>query len=171
MWHSSNGIPRKAFAYLKVYTVRALFSFLDMLYWPPSRTFIGMSATGFICNKVIAWLILGLRPTNERRCYFITTSLIGREPRISPVIVWFTIQFRKVIVDALLNLSAAYNSPWPQLKLTSVVKRKLCLYSLNGRTSYRKISWSPEATRFGFRLSQSLWGLTSISAAALPWCL
>ena len=24
-----------------------------------------------------AWLILGLRPANERRCYFVTTSLVG----------------------------------------------------------------------------------------------
>ena len=44
------------------------------------------------------------------------------------------------------------------------------LYSLSGRTSYRKISWSLEA-RFDFRLFQSLWNLTGISAAALPKCL
>ena len=33
----------------------------------------------------IAQLILGLRPANERRRYFVTTSLIGwRKPKISP---------------------------------------------------------------------------------------
>ena len=37
------------------------------------------------------------------------------------------------------------------------------LYSLNGRTSYRKISWSPEATKFRFRLFQSHWNLTGTS--------
>ena len=42
------------------------------------------------------------------------------------------------------------------------------LYSLSGRTSYRKISWSVEAARFMFRLLQSLLNLTGISAAALP---
>ena len=45
------------------------------------------------------------------------------------------------------------------------------LYSLSGRTSYRKISWCLEAARFGFRLFQSFWNLTGTSAAALPICL
>ena len=45
------------------------------------------------------------------------------------------------------------------------------LYSLSGRTSYRKISWSLEAARFIFRIFQSLWKLTGTSAAALPRCL
>ena len=45
------------------------------------------------------------------------------------------------------------------------------LYSLSGRTSYHKISWSLEATRFGCRLFQSLWNLTGTSAAVLPRCL
>ena len=36
------------------------------------------------------------------------------------------------------------------------------LYSLSGETSYRKISWSLEATRFGFKLFQSLWNLTGM---------
>ena len=45
------------------------------------------------------------------------------------------------------------------------------LYSLSGKTSYRKISWSLEAARFGFKLFQSLWNLASTSAAALPRCL
>ena len=40
-----------------------------------------------------------------------------------------------------------------------------------GRTSYRKISWSFEATRYEFRLFPSLWNLTSSSAATLPKCL
>ena len=47
----------------------------------------------------------------------------------------------------------------------------LGLYSLSGKTSYRKISWSLEAARFGFRLFQSLWNLAGTSAAALPRCL
>ena len=45
------------------------------------------------------------------------------------------------------------------------------LYSLSGKTSYRKISWSLEAARFGFKLFQSLWNLTGTSAALLPRCL
>ena len=47
----------------------------------------------------------------------------------------------------------------------------LGLYSLSGKTSYRKISWSLEAARFGFKLFQSLWNLAGTSAALLPRCL
>ena len=45
------------------------------------------------------------------------------------------------------------------------------VYSLSGKTSYRKISWSLEAARFGFKLFQSLWNLAGTSAALLPRCL
>ena len=45
------------------------------------------------------------------------------------------------------------------------------LYSLSGKTSYRKISWSFEAARFGLKLFQSLWNLAGTSAALLPRCL
>ena len=47
----------------------------------------------------------------------------------------------------------------------------LGLYSLSGKTSYRKISWSLEAARFGFKLFQWLWNLAGTSAALLPRCL
>ena len=42
------------------------------------------------------------------------------------------------------------------------------LYSLSGKTSYRNISWSLEAARFGLRFFPSLWNLTGTWAAALP---
>ena len=45
------------------------------------------------------------------------------------------------------------------------------LYSLSRKTSYRKISWSFEAARFGFRRFQLLWNLTGTSSATLPRCL
>ena len=44
----------------------------------------------------------------------------------------------------------------------------LSRWSLSGRTSYRKTSWSIEATRFRFSLFQPLWKLIGISPAALP---
>ena len=46
----------------------------------------------------------------------------------------------------------------------------LGLYSLSEQTSYRKISWSLEAMRFGFRLFRLLWNLTGNSAVVLPRC-
>ena len=47
----------------------------------------------------------------------------------------------------------------------------LGLYSLSGKTSYRKISWSLEAARFGSKLLRSLWNLAGTPAALLPRCL
>ena len=42
------------------------------------------------------------------------------------------------------------------------------LYSLSGKTSYRKISWSLEAARWGFKLFQLLWNLAGSAAAEVP---
>ena len=47
----------------------------------------------------------------------------------------------------------------------------LGLYSLSGKTSYRKISWSLKAAIFRFKLFQSLWNLAGTLAALLPRCL
>ena len=44
------------------------------------------------------------------------------------------------------------------------------LYSLSGKTSYRKISCSLEDARFGFKLFQSLWNLAGTSAVLPPRC-
>ena len=68
------------------------------------------------------------------------------------------------------------NNFWRNVRYIETVSTSLCgslqgLYSLSGKTSYRKISWSLEAARFVFRLFQSRWNLTSISAAMLPRCL
>ena len=49
--------------------------------------------------------------------------------------------------------------------------RALGLYSLSGKTSYRKISWSLGAARLGVIIIVSPWNLTGISAALLPRCL
>ena len=45
------------------------------------------------------------------------------------------------------------------------------LHSLSGTTSYRQISCILEATRFGFRLFQSLCNLSGTLAVELPRCL
>ena len=42
------------------------------------------------------------------------------------------------------------------------------LYSLSGKTSNRMISWSLEATKFGFGLFKSLWNLAGTCAAEMP---
>ena len=61
----------------------------------------------------------------------------------------------------------------PQLMNSS--RNNLGLYSLSGKTSYCKISWSLEVTRFIFRLFQSLWAMHVLRmlmySAALPRCL
>ena len=43
--------------------------------------------------------------------------------------------------------------------------------SISDKTSYRKISWSIEATRSAVYIIVSLWNLTCTSAAVLPRCL
>ena len=58
-----------------------------------------------------------------------------------------------------------------QVEISWYMYQLLGLYSLSGKTSYRKISWSLEAVRFGFKLFQSLWNLEGTSAALLPRCL
>ena len=47
----------------------------------------------------------------------------------------------------------------------------LHFYSLSGRTSHHRISWSLEAARSNVIMITSLWNLTVISAALLPRCL
>ena len=63
--------------------------------------------------------------------------------------------------------------PWQHQNINQTLNSQntLGLYSLSGKTSYRKISWSLEAARFGFKHFQSLWNLTGTSAAVLPRCL
>ena len=46
-----------------------------------------------------------------------------------------------------------------------------CPYTLSGRTSYRKISWSLEVAILHFIMFLSLWNLPGFSAAMLPRCL
>ena len=41
---------------------------------------------------------------------------------------------------------------WEKFLVYTCLTQALGLYSLSGRTSYRKISWSIEVARFGFRL-------------------
>ena len=67
-----------------------------------------------------------------------------------------------------VKLGYRYNREVPNNNTTRLFQGP---YSLGGSASYCKISWSLEVTRFGFRLYQSLWNLTAISAAILPRCL
>ena len=96
-------------------------------------------------------------------------------PRVSGTI------FCSRLNDSMPHKPKALN-PWSN-KITSVGEPipmwwanshhfwQLGLCSLSGKTSYRKIAWSIEAARFGFRHIQSLWNLTGTSAAVLPRCL
>ena len=47
----------------------------------------------------------------------------------------------------------------------------LGLYSLNGKTSCRQISWNTQAARLYVTIVGKLWRLTTISGALLPRCL
>ena len=52
--------------------------------------------------------------------------------------------------------------------LTLEINSPLGLYSLSGKTSYRKISWNLEAERLGAMIIAPLWHFTGILAALLP---
>ena len=68
----------------------------------------------------------------------------------------------------LLNtIFAAYLAGFTTVHLSDTCQG---LYSLSDKTSYCKISWSLEVSRFVFILFQSLWNLTGPSAAALSSC-
>ena len=73
-------------------------------------------------------------------------------------------RIRKYVHILLINASPSTEA-WLNRRLSQG------LYLLNGRTSYRKSPCSFEAARFGFKRFQSLWNLTSTSAAMLPKCL
>ena len=73
---------------------------------------------------------------------------------------------KSVLLFSILMITTG--TPRPQRTNNKTIQR---LYSLSGKTSYRKISWSLEAARFGSKLFQSLWNLAGTSAALLPRCL
>ena len=80
-------------------------------------------------------LILCLGPANERRCYFVTTSLID----------WVQ----------------AWNQPWYSMKHS----KDRGLYSLSSSATYRQISRRFKAARLDVIMIVSLRNLTGISAA------
>ena len=67
---------------------------------------------------------------------------------------WYHIHGSKLITLYLMKLI--------MMHMQHQLKFRLCqgLYSLRGRTTYRRISWSLEAARFWFKLCQSLWNFT-----------
>ena len=83
---------------------------------------------------------------------------------------------KKDITDRLIACNVVFGSKMPCIdglahNYSNSIAKILGLYSLSGKTSYRKISWSLEAAGFGFKLFQSLWNLAGTSAALLPRCL
>ena len=77
-----------------------------------------------------------------------------------------------ITVSGLRQSARPHIEKWSNSPVPAACKQPTQgLYSLSGKTSYRKISWSLEAARFGFKLFQSLWNLAGTSAALLPRCL
>ena len=74
--------------------------------------------------------------------------------------------YKKIGIKVLFGVLYCSN-----VLLLTMLDFSLGLYSLSGKTSYRKISWSLEAARWGFKLFQSLWNLAGTSATLLPRCL
>ena len=119
-------------------------------------------------NKIVPTvpgIILGMRPANERQCYIVTSALIG----------WVQTHFGYAPSqwETTLHWNAGSHwlgayTKWSLLYSNCNGKRWVQgLYSLSGQMSYRKISWSLDVTRFGFKHFSSLWNLTGTSAVAL----
>ena len=83
------------------------------------------------------------------------------------------LDYRRIYVSLGFNEFKLHTTRdrWASLQYLMTVCNMQGLYSLSGKTSYCKISWSLETARFGFGLYQSLWNFTGTSAALLPRCL
>ena len=69
-------------------------------------------------------------------------------------------------VKYIINKSTANFGIWNSIEI-SLVERVPGLFSLRGKTSYRKISWSLEAARLDVLMIVSVWKFQGIS----PMCL
>ena len=85
--------------------------------------------------------------TSRRRHLDVITSKWRRFDVITTLLLRHVFRGWHIIWEVLVLWHMRGNTFWQYGYLN--------LYSLNGRMSHRKISWSLEATRFGFRLLQS----------------
>ena len=91
------------------------------------------------------------------------------------VVIHENILVSKSIVDISLTLLLYFedDNELP-ISVVSIIYVQLCpmdSYSLSGRTSYSKISWSHKVAWFRFRHFQSLWNVPGTSTTALQICL
>ena len=91
------------------------------------------------------------------------------------VVIHENILVSKSIVDISLTLLLYFedDNELP-ISAVSIIWVQLCpmdSYSLSGRTSYSKISWSHKVARFRFRHFQSLWNVSGTSTTGLQICL
>ena len=86
--------------------------------------------------------------------HFTLVQLIWRlgTRRWSPIFKWDALTRLNICSCRFSSLSNCHQGDMPKIWAS--------VYSLSGRTSYRKISWSLETARFSFRLFQALWNLT-----------
>ena len=120
----------------------------------------------------------GYRPINERlkirkngfvrlSCEWLSVKILQSHPCKNDCFHW-KINFGKLPIwcHASINCTCLQLILNPQIKLTRFNKTLVGqlfhqgLYSLSGKTSYCKVSWSLEAARSGVRLFRSLWNLT-----------
>ena len=130
------------------------FSMMNWLVWCASSTFILSSILN--CWKIPSplWQIcLGVPGGNGKP----TSSVRGHGKHAWNTTVWECWWNTR----ATTSYGSITVSMWPLSQ---------GLYSLSGKTSYRKISWNLEAARFGFKLFQLLLNWTGTSAALLPRC-
>ena len=154
-------------AYMEQSYLHLLISLNDIWMWYLFLTNIPLARKRYHDSLCIAACVKGYQFTNFN--YFQSRS--GPQPFLSKVSfltnnivsshnVWLFQDQAKLQIPRIIFHAISYG-----------LSDFLGLYSLSGKTSYRKISWSLEAAIFGFQHVQSLWNLTGTSAAMLPRCL
>ena len=106
----------------------------------------------------LLWSYLNFQHHEDDRKYLEHGNLRAPDSSISYQITFLSSRKFEIVVWK-------YQPSWLSLNvLTAEI-------TISDKTSYRKISWSLEVSRFVSRIVRSLWYLTSTSAALLPMCL
>ena len=94
---------------------------------------------------------------------------IAPVPAKQPWWIWINTSCEFIMNDCITTTKQSTTKPCAYFLGYTVYPCQDVLYSLNGKTSYRQISYSIEATRLDVVMIAPLWNLTGISAALLGY--
>ena len=130
----------------------------------PTQSFCIWSYTKIITHQ---WYILGLIYVSWRNKLHCCQVKVGYRTIVDLTVFFFWNVMSRDVILLIHWLPSGLKHPW----LDAHMRPWAFIHYADGRISAKWSPWSPEATRFGFRLVQSLWNVTGTSAAVLPRCL